>query len=99
MEGKAASVGNRRHGGEGRGGPVSEKMPIDRLLDTVEWRECEGELPVADDGLPYATHKGILWIGGYPLECYQLSTGQRVFEAESVHRFFDGEEGAARCTE
>ena len=74
---------------------MSEAEPIDRLLDAVGWRECKGAIPTADDGVPYATHEGVLWIGSGSLKCYKLSNGQRIFEAESVHRFFGVEEGAA----
>ena len=70
---------------------MSEKTPAERLLDTVEWHNCEGATPDIDFCVPYATHYGWLLIAGYSLKCYRLNNGQRVFEAESVHRFFGGE--------
>lgn len=62
--------------------------PADLMMNTVEWVECEGEIPCEDDGIPCATHKGTLKIGDIELDCYQLSDGQRVFDADSVMRFF-----------
>jgi hypothetical protein len=64
------------------------KSPIDRALDTVDWVECKGESPVDDDGLPYATHEGVLKLGSIELKCYQLSNGQRVIDAADAERFF-----------
>lgn len=69
------------------------KSPIDTMLDKVEWKELP--LPetetVTDDDLPYATHTGILRIGNYELECIVLNTGERLFTAESIARFFGAE--------
>jgi len=65
------------------------QTPIDAVLDKVEWVSMEQ--PIDDgSGLPYATHAGVLKIGDIELKCYQLSDGNRVFEAESVERFFGG---------
>ena len=62
--------------------------PADAIMNTVEWIECEGDEPQVDDGIPYATHKGTLKIGDIELECYQLSDGRRVFDADSVAKIF-----------
>lgn len=61
--------------------------PIDQMMNAVEWQPVEGEM-VADDGLPYATHTGVLNIGGFAFKCYQLNTGQRLIDAEDMERFF-----------
>jgi hypothetical protein len=64
--------------------------PIDRLLDTVEWKE----LPSAgqrmrERGLPIATHEGVLRIGdGIELRCYQLDDGRRIFDGKDVEALF-----------
>lgn len=62
--------------------------PINAMMEGLEWVEIEGDPPKDDDGIPYATHKGTLKIGDIELQCYQLSDGQRVFDADSVMRFF-----------
>lgn len=63
------------------------KAPIETILDRLDWQEIPGDVLV-DDGLPYATHSGVLDIGGFVLRCYQLSDGQRLFDAEDVERFY-----------
>lgn len=60
--------------------------PIERLLDTVEWQKLPP--PRADNGLPFATHEGVLEFGEARLRCYQLSTGVRVFDADDIEAFF-----------
>jgi len=67
--------------------------PIHRLLDTLDWTPVDKPEGVDPDGL-YATHEGVLEIGGARLRCYQLSDGQRVFDAGDVAEFF----GAAETT-
>jgi hypothetical protein len=42
------------------------------------------------DDLPYATHEGALNVAGFEFKCYQLSTGERVIDEESIVRFFGG---------
>jgi len=60
--------------------------PIDRLLDTVEWRELP--LPTGETEL-YATHEGELaFSDDVRLRCYVLSDGTRVFDAGDVERLF-----------
>jgi hypothetical protein len=65
------------------------KTPIEMMLDGVEWREAdpvqqEGE----SDGLPYATHEGVLEIAGVKLRCYRLNTGQAIFNADDIAELF-----------
>lgn len=66
------------------------RTPIETMLDGVQWRARETE-PPADDGLPWATHEGVLDIMGHRLRCYRLNTGQAVFHADDVRDFFGGE--------
>lgn len=63
--------------------------PIDVLLDRVEWKAVE--LPPAHEfgtdevcDLPHVTHEGVLEFSGLKLRCYQLSTGQRIIDAEDL---------------
>lgn len=57
------------------------------LLDGVTWLPVVAPL---DDGsdLPFATHHGVLNIGGLTLRCYRLSTGQDILDAEDFEKFF-----------
>lgn len=66
------------------------KTPIEMMFDGVEWFAIPGDGPT-DPGIPVATHWGVLKFGESSLRCYQLNTGQRVFDIEDVHRFFSGE--------
>lgn len=68
------------------------KTPIEMMMDGVEWKQREGTVPDSDDGLPYATHEGVLHIGEAALKCYRLSDSRAVFDAEDVRRFFGFEE-------
>ncbi|TFY97518.1 hypothetical protein [Ramlibacter rhizophilus] len=61
--------------------------PMELMMRQVDWRET-GQQPSAEN-LPYATHSGVLEIMGHRLRCYRLNTGQAVFDADDVHRFFD----------
>lgn len=64
---------------------MTDKTPIDRFLDTIEWRAME--TPSNTDEL-HATHCGILEIAGVRLHVYQLSDGQRVIDADDMEKFF-----------
>lgn len=68
--------------------PGQGPSPIDVLMDSIHWRE----LPPADNGdageLPSATHEGILEIGGASLRCFKLSDGQRIVDADDMHKLF-----------
>ena len=65
------------------------KPPIEIILDGVDWKPTR-QSPNAD-GMPYSTHEGVIDFFGHPLRCYQLNTGQRVFDADDVAVFFGGE--------
>lgn len=65
----------------------------DELIDTIEWTPMPPHATdVPDDGIPWATHEGVLHIGNAQLKAYMLSNGQRVFDADDVQRFFSGGE-------
>jgi hypothetical protein len=68
------------------------RNPMDVLLDAVEWEVVEGAAP-DDDGMPYATHTGVLVIAGMQLRCFQLNDGRRMINAEDVNKFFGLEDG------
>ena len=66
------------------------KRPVDVLLDGVVWKQVSGEVVDQDDGIPYATHEGVLEVGGLSLRCYRLSDGRAVFNADDLEVFFIG---------
>lgn len=68
------------------------KTPIEIMLDAIEWKSIEREGNIEGD-LPYATHEGVLVIGGMSLRVYQLNTGERVIEEDDLVKFFDTGEG------
>jgi hypothetical protein len=59
------------------------KSPIDAMMDSVPWQETSNV--ATDDGMPYATHHGILRIFDLELRCYRLNTGQAVIHADDMH--------------
>ena len=38
--------------------------------------------------VPFATHSGVVTIGGVDMHVHQLSDGRRIIEADDVARFF-----------
>ena len=70
---------------------TKKRTPIDLILDAVEWKALATGEP-SDDGIPVATHEGILRIGNAELKVYQLSNGVRVIEEQSLVRFFSGQQ-------
>jgi hypothetical protein len=69
------------------------QKPIDALLDKVEWTPTENGEPREEwkpGDLPYATHSGMLDLGGIMLRVYQLNTGDRVIDGEDVEKFLGG---------
>jgi hypothetical protein len=61
--------------------------PIETMLNEVKWEV----LPASESGdSPYATHTGVLDIGGVGLRVYQLNDGQRVIDAEDMRSLFEG---------
>jgi len=65
------------------------KTPIEMMLDGVEWTPIGPiEIENPPEGLPYATHEGILHIGDLDIKVFRLNTGQAVIEGASTWRFF-----------
>lgn len=65
------------------------KAPIELILETVEWLPVEPPVVQgADSSLPYATHAGVLRIGGMELRCYRLNDGRAIINAEDMDNFF-----------
>ena len=62
---------------------------IDGLLKTVEWIPTGMTASESSDGLPYATHSGVLEIMGFKMRCHRLSTGQAIFDADDFNEFFE----------
>ncbi len=68
--------------------------PIDACFDQVEWEALPPE--VADErereyqanGTLYATHEGVLNLGGISLNVARLNNGQRVIAMESLEKLF-----------
>ncbi|MCK9458281.1 MAG: hypothetical protein M0R80_01355 [Proteobacteria bacterium] len=71
---------------------MESKSPIQILLDGVEWESLPAEPPELDGEVPFATHRGVLDLGGVKLKVYQLSDGQRVIDAEDLEALFGGGE-------
>ena len=60
------------------------------MLDSLDWKPTGAPDHFEDEraALPYATHEAVLQIGSARLRCFQLSNGQRVFDADDVQNFF-----------
>jgi len=59
----------------------------ERMMELVQWEILPA--PENTDGdLPYATSVGILSIGDFHLQVYQLSNGQRVIDERDLKVFF-----------
>jgi hypothetical protein len=67
---------------------VTSKPTIERLLDAVDWKPVERPATEPEDGVPYATHTGILHVMDFDFECVVLNTGLRIITAESLARYF-----------
>jgi len=70
--------------------------PIDRFMfQNVDWKET-GETP-NPEGIPFATHEGVLRIFEMDIRCARLSTGQAViFEEDAIkllNQIFGQEDG------
>lgn len=64
------------------------RLPIEKLLDGVEWTECEAT--DAGGTMPYATHTGVLRLGaGLELDVARLSDGRRVITEGSLSKIFE----------
>lgn len=67
------------------------KTTIDTLLDSLEWKpEPKPEVSNNSD-LPFVTHSGLLRLNGVQLKVYQLSSGERVIDADDLQELFGSE--------
>lgn len=68
------------------------KTPIDMMMDGVEWVMIEpptldGQTQSEVDGIPYATHVGVLKIMNCEMPCARLSNGMAVITEEGMENF------------
>jgi hypothetical protein len=63
------------------------RPPIETMLNSITWVPVENATPTAD-GIPYATHSGVLKVAGMTLRVYQLDDGTRVIEQSDLRAFF-----------
>lgn len=63
--------------------------PIEQMLSAVQWEAVPPREP-DPEGLPYATHSGVLRILDKSLRCYRLSDGRAVFNADGVTALLGG---------
>ena len=70
--------------------------PLTHLLNALAWTPIARAVVTHDaaasavDALPFATHEAVVTLPGLgTLRCYQLSTGERVFDAADVERLFN----------
>jgi hypothetical protein len=62
------------------------ESPIAMALDDVDWVKCPDWGHENDE--VWATHEGVLRLGEIEFKCYTLNTGERVFAADDIERFF-----------
>lgn len=56
------------------------------ILDGITWSQVEHKPD--PDGLPVATHTGVLEIQGHRLRCYRLDDGRDVINQDDFVAFF-----------
>lgn len=57
-----------------------------KVLDGISWTNVPP--PDEQSDLPFVVMEGVLRLGASEIRCYQLSDGNRVFDADDVQRFF-----------
>ena len=60
---------------------------VNRMLDAVAWMPQPEPLD-NPNMLPFVTHSGVLDLGGIKLKVYQLSNGNRIIDADDLHKLF-----------
>ena len=60
-------------------------MTIPAFMESVEWTETDSK--TSDDGMPYATHSGVMELMGHKLRCYRLNDGRAIFDADDFAAF------------
>lgn len=61
---------------------------ISTALDKLDWK-LVSQPEANPDGVPFATHEGILNLCGLKIRVVQLNTGQRIFPEEEICKLFD----------
>lgn len=59
-------------------------MSAEEILKGVEWKEVAGNSDAAD-GIPYATHEGVVEFFGKKIRCYRLNDGRAVVNADDLN--------------
>lgn len=62
------------------------KKPIDIMMDAVDWKETNQK--PNKEGIPFATHTGILKIGEITLDVCVLNTGVSIIAQDSLEKMF-----------
>lgn len=65
---------------------MKELTTIERLIDRVVMPMAQ---PEQIDGLPYATHEGVINLGQHRLRVYRLNTGERIVNSEDVRNWIN----------
>ncbi len=63
------------------------KVPIEKLLDQVDWKPTGAERLPDDPEIPVATHEGILKILDMEIPVVQLDNGMRLITEEGFENF------------
>lgn len=65
-----------------------EKLPVEIMVDNVAVHKVP-KPPNLKEGDLYATHEGVLDLGGFKMKCFILNNGQRILDAEDVEKFLN----------
>lgn len=69
---------------------MKEKSPIDILLDKfVDYVPIDNSDIDTTNGLPYATHEGIMKIGDFEIKVVVLNDGRRIIEESEMEKFWN----------
>ena len=60
---------------------------IKAAMDRVDWRASPPPADTTGD-LPFVTHEGVFRLGDFKFRCYQLSSGQRLLDADDFDAAF-----------
>lgn len=69
--------------------------PNSPIYSNVVWTPLPPPSEPNPDGIPHATHSGVIEVYDMKLKCYQLSNGQRVIDAADMMRIFKHEKTKA----
>lgn len=65
---------------------MESKSQLDRILDSLEYTPVD--VNPNKDGIPYATHEGILNLGEISIRVIVLNTGQRIIPESELSKIF-----------